>query len=194
MKLSSPLLPFLVVLLVALQLLVPNQAWTMLLIGLGGVWLISFLWARSLAHSLDLTRELRFGWAQVGDQLEERFTLVNDSKFPALWVEVRDHSTLPAYDASVATGVGGGEENSWTVKSLCTRRGAYRIGPATVHTGDPFGLYRITLEYPASTTMMVMPPIVPLPGIQVASGGRTGEGREQVNNIERTVTASAVRD
>ncbi|MGB8645509.1 MAG: DUF58 domain-containing protein [Anaerolineae bacterium] len=194
MKLSSPLLPFLLVLLMVLQLLVPNQAWTILLVGLGGVWLICWLWARALVRSLDLQREMRFGWAQVGDQLEERFTLSNRSLFPALWVEVHDHSTLPAYDASAATGIGGQEENRWTVKSVCTRRGAFRIGPTTVQTGDPFGLYRVTLEYPASVTMMVMPPVVPLPDIQVASGGRIGEGREQINTFERTVTASAVRD
>ncbi len=194
MKLNSPLLPVILVLLILLQLVFPQRAWMILLIGLGGVWLLGLFWARTLYRSLSLTREMRYGWAQVGDQLEERFTLHNRGIVPAIWAEVTDHSTMPAYDASTATGVEGDGENSWTVKSICARRGAFRIGPTTLRTGDPFGIYSITLEFPDSTTMIVMPPIVPLPNIQVASGGRTGEGREQINTFERTVTASSVRD
>ncbi len=194
MRLNQPLLPGLVVVLILLELVVPHQAWTILLVGLGGAWAIAFFWARSLLRGLDLVREMRFGWAQVGDRLEERVTLANNSALPALWVEVVDHSTLPAYEASTATGVGGEEVNQWTIKSVCTRRGAFRLGPTTLRTGDPFGIYTVTLEYSSSTTMLVMPPVVPLPDIQVASGGRTGEGREQVNTFERTVTAASVRE
>jgi hypothetical protein len=86
LKLNTRTLPILIGLLVALQLAVPYHGWMMLLVGLGGAWLIAFLWARSLARGLRLTRELRFGWAQVGDRLEERFTLINESWTPALWI------------------------------------------------------------------------------------------------------------
>ena len=94
-QLNTRLLPAMVVLLVVLQLTVPYQGWVALLVGFGGAWLIGYLWARSLARGLSLVREMRFGWAQVGDRLEERFTLTNKGWAPALWVEVIDHSTLP---------------------------------------------------------------------------------------------------
>jgi uncharacterized protein (DUF58 family) len=194
LKLNTPWLPVVVGLLIALQLSVPYHGWMMLLVGLGGAWFIAYLWARSLARGLRLTRELRFGWAQVGDRLEERFTLINDGWAPALWVEIADHSTLPGHAASMATGVDATAENSWIVKSVCTRRGAYTLGPTTMRTGDPFGIYAVTIENPAATNMMVMPPVVPLPHIEIAPGGRAGEGKRRADSFERTVSVTGARE
>jgi uncharacterized protein (DUF58 family) len=194
LKLNTRTLPILIGLLVALQLAVPYHGWMMLLVGLGGAWLIAFLWARSLARGLRLTRELRFGWAQVGDRLEERFTLINESWTPALWIEIIDHSTLPGHTANVATGVDATADNSWIVKSVCARRGAYTLGPTTLRTGDPFGIYTVTIENRATTNMMVMPPIVPLPRIEIAPGGRAGEGSRRADSFERAVSATSARE
>lgn len=126
-----------------------------------------------------LTREMRYGWAQVGDRVEERFTLGNTSWVPALWVEIVDHSSLPGYQASRVTGIDGHSESQWSIWSVCNRRGAYILGPTTLRSGDPFGVYSVTLEFPVSTTMLVLPPVVPLPDIQIAPGGRAGEGRRR---------------
>ncbi len=193
-KLKTRLLPWVVLGLLALQLIAPFRGWMILLVGLGGAWLIAFVWARSLARHLRLERQVRFGWAQVGDRLEERFTLVNRSQFPALWVEVSDHSTLPEYNTSQATGLGSNTENRWLVRGQCTRRGAYTLGPTTIHTGDPFGIYSIVIESRATQNMLVLPPIVDLPGIQVAPGGRLGEGRVRRATFERTINAATVRE
>ncbi|HEX7587562.1 MAG TPA: DUF58 domain-containing protein, partial [Anaerolineae bacterium] len=193
-RLNSRLLPLLVSLVLLLQLLVPFRGWMMLLVVLGGVWLIAYVWVRTLAGGLRLTREMRFGWAQVGDRVEERFTLSNTSWVPALWAEIEDHSTLPDYQASRATGIDENSENSWSVWSVCSQRGAFVLGPATLHSGDPFGVYSVTLESSVATTMLVLPPVVPLPDIQIAPGGRAGEGRRRVEAWERTVNASGARD
>ncbi len=194
LKLNVRGLPILVALLIALQLSVPYHGWMLLLIGLGGAWLIAYVWARALARGVRLTRELRFGWAQVGDRLEERFTLSNTSWLPALWVEIADHSTLLGHATSIATGVDGTAENRWIVKSVCARRGAYTLGPTTLRTGDPFGIYSVTIENPATTNMMVMPPIVPLPRIEIAPGGRAGEGARRAAALERAISAQGVRE
>jgi uncharacterized protein (DUF58 family) len=187
-------MPGLVGLLLVLHLAVPYRGWLILLVGLGGAWLASYLWARSLADGLRLVREMRFGWAQVGDRLEERFTLVNEGMLPGLWVEVVDHSTVPDYRVSRVSGVGGGSQSRWHTKGVCTRRGLFTLGPTTLRTGDPFGLYTVTLHHPDSATLMVTPPILSLPTIEVAPGGRTGEGRPRANAPERTVGAASVRD
>lgn len=193
-KLNQRALPFVIVLLIVLQIATPFQGWLILLIGLGSAWLVAWFWARSLARGLALTRAVRFGWAQVGDRLEERFTLRNTSALPALWLEVLDYSTLPGYSPSQATGIGGEEERSWLVRSTCARRGAYVLGPTMLRTGDPFGLYTVSIELRATQKMIVLPPVVPLPSIQIAAGGRLGEGRLRRANIERTVNAATVRE
>ena len=191
---SSRAVPALVALLLLLQLLTPYRGWLMLLVGLGGMWLIGYLWARSLARGLRVVREMRFGWAQVGDRLEERFTLVNEGWAPALWVEVLDRSDLPGAPASRVTGVGAYAKNRWRVERVCTRRGLFTLGPTSLRTGDPFGLYTVTLHNAASTTLLVTPPIVPLATIQVAPSGRAGEGRPRPHAPEPTVSAAGVRD
>jgi uncharacterized protein (DUF58 family) len=193
LRLNSRLLPLLVAGLLALQILAPYHGWRFLLVGAAGAWLVSFLWARSLARGLRLQREMRFGWAQVGDRLEERFTLDNRSPLPALWVEVRDHSSLPGYSVSRVTGVGAGGSTRWTTDGVCGRRGLFHLGPTTIHTGDPLGIYSVTIQHPARADLLVTPPIVPLPPVQVALGGRSGEGRPRPDAPERTVSAAAVR-
>jgi uncharacterized protein (DUF58 family) len=193
-RLQNRLVPVLVGLLLAVQWRAPYDGWLILLTGLVGAWLISYLWVRWLVKGLELQREVRYGWAQVGDRLEERFTLHNHSWLPALWVEVIDHSTLPEYQVSRVTGVSGLSSNRWVTQGICSRRGLYRLGPTSLKFSDPLGIYVIQLEDPRSADLMVTPPIVPLPPIQVAPGGHSGEGQPRPNAPERTVSAAMVRE
>lgn len=165
-----------------------------LAVGLGGAWLIAWLWARALARGLVFRREMRYGWAQVGDRLEERFTLRNTSLAPALWVEVIDHTAMPDYQTGRVTGVDSRSQTQWRTQSLCTRRGVFTLGPTTLRSGDLFGIYSVTVESPSATTLMVLPPVIPLPRIEVAPGGRAGEGRPRANAPEQTVSAATVRE
>lgn len=194
LRLKTWLLPVLVVMLLVMQILAPYKGWLLLLTGLGGALLIGFLWAWSLKRKLHLTREIRYGWAQVGDRLDERFTLTNAGRFPALWVEVVDHSTIPGYQRNWATGVNAGSQTRRYQDAICIRRGLFTLGPTSLLTSDPFGIFSVSIHYPAAMPFMVLPPIVALPAIQVASDGRAGEGRPRPNAPDRTVSASSVRE
>jgi len=194
LRLNTRILPLLVLILLVMQLIDPSRVWTILLVGLGGLWLVSYIWARGLAGGLSLLREMRYGWVQVGDALEERFTLRNKSWLPATWVEIEDHSSLPGYDASLATGVDGSGTNQWRKKGTCSRRGLYQLGDTSLRTSDPFGIYAVTLNDPAKATLMVMPPVLLLPELEIIPGGYSGEGRPLPDAPERTVDASSVRE
>ena len=193
-KLNLRVLPFVVALLAITQLLWAERAWMILLVALASIWLLDFLWARALKRGLAFQRELRYDWAHVGDELEERFTLTNSAWAPALWVEILDHSNLPDYGASVATGVESHAETAWRLRHICTRRGIFNIGPTTLRTGTPFNLYTLTFELDARSALMVMPSILSLPGIEVAPGGRAHEGKRRASSLERTVNASGLRE
>ena len=194
LQFKARFLPVVIGLLLLLQLFVPYKGWTILLVGFGGAWLVSYLWARSLVRGLELGREMRYGWAQVGDQLQERFTLTNAGRAPAPWVAVIDHSDLPGYRAGRVLGVGERAQVHWFEHGLCSRRGLYTVGPTRLEAGDPLGFYRIRSEYATFVTMMVMPPIVHLPAIDIAPGGRAGEGRRRERALEQAVNASSVRE
>jgi uncharacterized protein (DUF58 family) len=192
-RLNSPILPILLLVAVVMQILDASNVWVALIVGLGTTLLVSFLWIRSLAGNLRLVRAMRFGWAQVGDRLEERFTLENNGWAACLWVEIKDNSNLPGYQANLVTGVDGRSHSEWRTDAVCSRRGLFTIGPTSLTTGDPFGLFTLEMQDPASRLVMVLPPIVPLPAIEVAPGGRSGSGRPRQNAPERTVSASTVR-
>ena len=177
-----------------MQIIDPSRVWIILLIGIGGAWLVCWWWARGLARSLQFEREMRFGWAQVGDRLEERFTLTNQFVLPATWVTLHDHSTLPDHYASVATGVDGSSTAQWKVTTRCTRRGVYTLGGTTLETGDPFGMYTVTLEDPTSSTLAVMPPVLSLPTFQIASSGWAGEGKPRRHALQETINTSHTRE
>ncbi len=193
-RLSTPILPLLAAALLLLDIISPNKVWLVMLLGLGGMWLVSWAWARSLARNLTLVREIRFGWAHVGDVVEERFTLINDGWAPGIWVEVSDRSTMPSYNPSRVSGVDRHSETRWQTKGLCVRRGLYMLGPTILSCQDPFGVYRVEKHYPAFSTMAVVPPVLPLPMIDIAPGGKAGDGRSRADAPERTVDASGVRD
>jgi len=194
LRLNTKVFPVIGVIAFIMQILDPSRVWVILIISIGGTWLVCRWWARGLARSLQFKREMRYGWAQVGDRLEERFTLTNKFVLPATWVAVQDHSTLPDHHTSVATGVDGLSTSQWKTLNQCTRRGVYTLGGTTLETGDPFGIYTITLEDLTSSTLAVMPPVVSLPRFNILSSGWAGEGRINPRSLEETVNASHARE
>ncbi len=194
LRLTSYLVPVIVLILIGLQVFFPFRGWVILLAGFGGMWLIGYLWARSLKNGLKLEREMRFGWMQVGDKLQERISLENDSRLPAIWVKVSDHSDLPGHNVSTVSTVRSQWYHHWFSDGVCNQRGIYTLGPTSLETGDPFGIYTVRIDYSATVTMMVVPPVVPLPDIEIAPGARTGEGKSTGRGLEQTVNAGGVRE
>ncbi len=161
---------------------------------MGGAWLACWWWARGLARSLRFEREMRYGWAQVGDRLEERFTLINQFALPATWVTLQDHSTLPDHHASMASGVDGASTSQWRILTRCTRRGVYTLGGTTLETGDPLGIYTITFEDPTSSTLAVMPPVLSLPEFEISASGLAGEVQPKRHALQESINISHTRE
>ncbi len=194
MKLNSISLLLLVVLLGLQQIFFPHKIWGILLIGMGGALALSYFWARSLLKHLHFQRELRSSLAKVGDQLQERFVLSNQGRFPALWVSVIDHSTLPRYHVNQAHFIKGKAVRRWIKGSACYMRGDFTLGPTTIEAGDPFGLFKVSIHYAQENNMLVIPPVIPLPAIEIATGERLGEGGTKAFSLQRTITAAGVRE
>jgi hypothetical protein len=194
LRLRHKIIPYILPILFINQLLSPRKGWMILLIGLSTVYAVSYFWSRTQRNRINLIREMRFGWSQVGDQLQERFNLDNKGWAPAPWIYVEDHSDLPGYSGSRVTRIDGQAHRQWFERGICERRGLFTIGPTTVYTGDPLGIFEVKIEYPATTNMMVMPPIVSLPEIQIAPGGKIGEGVNTKRSWDHTVTVSGVRE
>jgi uncharacterized protein (DUF58 family) len=194
LRLKGKLIPATVAILLALHLLLPHRGWWILLLGLGGAWLISYLWARSLLYGLRLEREADAECTEVGDVVSERFSLVNRSPVPALWVELQDHSNLPDYQASAAKSLAARRSAIWSKQYACKRRGVFSVGPSTLKSGDPFGIYQVSVQYRESHPVMILPPVVPLQLADEILGERGDNGSPRDRAIERTVCAAGVRE
>ena len=137
---------------------------------------------------------MRFGWMQVGDVIQERIGVENDGRMPALWVRIIDHSFMPGYTASAVVNVRSQWYTHWHTDGICERRGIYTLGPTSLETHDPLGIFTVRIDYTETVTMMVVPQVIPLPQIEIAPGGRTGEGKSTSSGLERTIVAGGVRE
>ncbi len=135
------------------------------LVAVAGLWSYTSLGQARVARQ---TRALR---AQVGNYLEERLAVRNSSRLPKLWLEVRDQSDMPGHQASkVIVALAPGRDRLWTVRTLCRQRGRYRLGPITVISGDPFGLFQVTRDIKQSNQIVVYPLTVELPDFPLPLG------------------------
>lgn len=180
--------------LILLTLLLPDRVWTTLLIGIAGLIVVAFFWSRQLARGLSGRRQLRFGWVAVGDRLEESFRVDNRSGLPALWVEIRDESNLPGYRAAAVRAVNAVDYTKWNQSSICSRRGQYHLGPWELHSGDPFGIFRVLRRYDERQQIIIHPPIhAPLP-TPLPPGRSEGRTRSRERAWQATTNAATVRD
>lgn len=178
---------------VLLMLFSTSRAWIATTAALTVVLAVAYWWAQSLARGITVERERRYGWAQVGDLLEELFILTNQAPMPALWVEIQDRSTLPGYRASLVAAAGGGQTTCWRVEGVCRQRGVFNLGPWSVQMCDPFGIFRITLDYPEVTSFIVYPRVAHLPGIELPRGEAPGTARRHERALANTTDAGGVR-
>jgi len=192
-RLRSRLPIVLTVLLGLLQLVSPHRTWVILLCGVGGMTLTAYLWTRSLARSVRATRSLRYVWAQVGDLLEEQFTLHNYGEWPVLWAEIDDESNLPDYPAGRVVATGGGQTSRWRVRTICKRRGVFTLGPWAVRMQDPFGLFVVTQRYEQTHSLMITPPVMELPSLTLPRGVATGGAIARQPATGLTLNVSAIR-
>jgi uncharacterized protein (DUF58 family) len=124
---------------------------------------VAYLWAWLNLHGLSVRRETFSHRAQVGDVARERVTLINHWFLPRLWVEVLDHSNLPSHGAGFVACLPGNEQQRWVVRTPCTMRGKFRLGPVTLASSDPLGLFRLQRDIAGATDILVYPRTVPLP-------------------------------
>ena len=162
---------------------------------IAAILVLSYLWTWTSIHWVRIVRHLWAKKAEVGKTYEERFTVRNTSLLPKLWLEVRDHSELPHHQASyVLNSFGARKERGWTVRTLCRQRGRFTLGPVTLTTGDPFGLFKMQRELSLTSTVIVYPAIVELTAFATPSGQLPGGDALRRRTHYVTSNVRGVRD
>jgi uncharacterized protein (DUF58 family) len=90
-----------------------------------------------------------------------------------------------------SAGIGWYEGLAWRYRVRCDARGAYKLGPATVESGDPFGFYRSVREEPRTTRLLIYPRLLPLPELNLPLDRPIGRlrARQLIVDPMRTIGA-----
>ncbi|MFN8533218.1 MAG: DUF58 domain-containing protein [Dehalococcoidia bacterium] len=155
---------------------------------------LSWGWTWLNVRDIDVQREGPEQRAQIGQTISERITVRNQGWLPKPWVEIRDHSTLPGHEASMAINLPGRQRRTWRIKTPCTRRGRFSLGPLTVVASDPVGLFRRERQIAGSGTLLVYPRTLPLPSFALPGGELSGESRIKTRTHAITPNAAGIRE
>jgi uncharacterized protein (DUF58 family) len=155
----------------------------------------AYAWTRLTLRRTSIRRMTRSTRAQVGGAFREEFVVTNPSVLPKPWMEVRDHSDLPNHRASqVVPFLFGRRSYAWGVETIAGVRGEFRLGPVTIATGDPFGLYQPIQRVAASEQIIVYPITVPITRFPPISSSVAGGEAQRRFTHNITTNAAGVRD
>jgi uncharacterized protein (DUF58 family) len=158
----------------------------------------SALWANWNVSGLELRRRHRATRVQVGDTFVEQAVLEAlpgpAQWWPRLWLEVHDASDLPGHQLDGVLSLGPVGHKAWEIRSVCTRRGRFSLGPVWVTSGDPFGIFRTSRKLSDGTTVVVYPKSVALPRFGRVPGELPGGSLQGVRVQFSTPNVSSIRE
>jgi uncharacterized protein (DUF58 family) len=161
---------------------------------LGGLAGIALLWARLSLRNLEVTIERSDSVLQVGQRAEARVRLQARGFYTRLWLEVEDATDMPGLPARTVVTLPANGARNWKVSVVCTRRGAFSVGPITVTSGDPFGLFRRRRTFGASQPLLVLPLPEELPHFSAPPAQLPGEGTVRRRTHYVTPNVVGIRD
>ena len=162
---------------------------------IAAVMILSLIWTWLSLRGIALRRTTRTRRSQVGRVFQESFGVRKTGILPKLWLEIRDHSNLPNHHAShVVPTLVGAREYSWDVETVCAVRGEFQLGPMTVVSGDPFGLFHSPRRIGATDRLIVYPMTVELNRVVLPVGFLSGGDAQRQLTHQITTNASSIRD
>src|SRR5262249_36500222 len=82
----------------------------------------------------------------------------------------------------------------WVARTPCTMRGKYTLGPATLISGDPFGIFRLERQVAGTSEVLVYPQTTPLPGFVLPSAELPGGQDVKSRTYHVTPNVASIRD
>lgn len=162
-----------------------------------GVLLLLIAWLLTILSLRGVTveRRARSSRAGVGDVFEEYFEVMNNSRVTKLWLEVANESKIPnATGSRIVTILRGRQKRSYTARTWLTSRGGFPLGPTTLTSGDPFGIFRVSRQFPAQSNLIVFPMLFQVRDFLSPPGLLPGGKAIRRKSIDITPHASGLRE
>lgn len=154
----------------------------------------SFVWAWLNVRGLEIGHETFANRSQVGEMVRERITVRNKWPFPRLWFELLNHSDMPRHQPGFVAYLPGNDRRRWMMRTPCIIRGKFRLGPITLASSDPFGIFRVQRDVDVTNEILVYPQTTPLPGFSLPSAELPGGQNVKTRTYHVTPNVSSIRD
>jgi uncharacterized protein (DUF58 family) len=160
-----------------------------LILGGAAIWTI---FSVNGIHMLRSTRSLR---ASMGDVFEEHYEIKKDAWPGCTWLEVINKSNLPKASGSrLITRMGAHQLRYYSARTVLTRRGAYLLGPTTLTSGDPIGIFTTKKIFAGKDTLIILPMTFPIPSFPPPPGILPGGKAIRQRTFDVTPHAAEVRE
>ncbi len=171
--------------------------------------LVSWLWNRLSLWGVSYRRLFSERRAFCGETVEVTLSVDNRKFLPLSWLRVEDTfpTDLPLEGGEVVISAGSNLGTLSTFFSLnwyerrrrryrlhCTQRGFYAFGPATLESGDLFGLFRSQERQEKQEWLIVYPKVLPLAELGLPAKNPFGEIKAQKRIFEDPSRTIGVRD
>lgn len=138
--------------------------------------LVALAVVRRSRVTLASRREVRPARARAGEAVVVTLEITNRSllRTGALMIEDALPAQLGGHARFVLDGLANRAQRTATYRLSGLGRGRYRVGPARVRLGDPFGLVEVRRSFVAVNEFVIMPVVEPLPPVDPPHSAELG--------------------
>jgi uncharacterized protein (DUF58 family) len=171
--------------------------------------LLGALWNRFALYGVEYTRKLSETRAFLGETIELTLEVRNRKFLPVTWLHVLDQfpANLPVagHEIRVNTVTNQGEFLSFWNPGVfgrltrrftvdCNRRGYFLYGPATLSTGDGFGMFSRKGTLPGQQRLIVYPKLYPAEALRLPAKNPFGARAADAHLVEDPLRYAGIRD
>lgn len=159
------------------------------------VLVLSYIWTWLNGRwvKVAVTRDIKA--TSVGGWLGEHLTVSNHSRFlPVGWVELQEVSDMPDHGGAMVVSLPSSSFDTWTLRTLCKQRGAFTLGPVSVVSSDPLGLFKKGRVTGDPYSFLVYPATRDLPRLFVPVSDLAGESASRQYTQVLTPNAAGIRE
>jgi len=172
--------------------------------------LVGALWANRSLKGLTLAHRWRYRRGFPGENLDFAVEVHNRKLLPLTWIslsEIFPTAVTPPSEEMLAPShvqdtvlfthlfsLRGHEKMRRDFSLLLRKRGEYAIGPSTLSTGDPFGLYERTRDLPLNEYVTVFPEVLPFDDLGLPADDPFGDRRANRRLYDDPTQSVGIRD
>ena len=171
--------------------------------------LLGRLWNQVALFGVEYTRTLSETRAFLGETIELTLEVRNRKFLPVTWLHVNDNfpANLPVegHEIRVNAATNQGEFLSFWNPGIfgrltrrfsveCIKRGYYTYGPATLTSGDGFGMFTARGILPGQQRLIVYPKLYPAEQLRLPAKNPFGERAADAHLVEDPLRYAGIRD